>query len=62
MDLELHIYDSEAFECERGACPQGGIESCYVCFACTDLMLATIRNSGGDPLIVPVGADDVVEV
>jgi hypothetical protein len=37
--------------------------ACYVLVACMDWMLAiTIRNSGGDPLIVPIGADDVVEV
>ena len=46
----------------RDLFPRWNIESRYVFVACMDWMLATIRNSGGDPLRVPVGEDEVVEV
>ena len=48
--------------CERGTCPQGGVESCYVFLAVMDWMLAVVKRSSDEPVVYRVSESETVEV
>jgi hypothetical protein len=52
----------ESFACERGTCPQGGVESCYVFLAVMDWMLAVVKRSSDEPVVYRVSESETVEV
>jgi hypothetical protein len=60
--VRTYYGDSEPFACERGTCPQGGVESCFVFLAVMDWMLAVVKSSSHEPVEYPVNAEESVEV
>jgi hypothetical protein len=63
LKIELWVYgDSESFACERGTCPQGGVESCFVFLAVMDWMLAVVKSGSYGPAVCPASADENAEV
>ena len=54
--------DSDPFSCERGTCPQGGIESCFVFIAVMDWFLATIKAASDSPVQYPDGSGGHVSI
>ena len=61
-DIRTYYGDSEPFACERGTCPQGGVESCFVFLAVMDWMLVVVKSSSHEPVEYPVNAEENVEV
>jgi hypothetical protein len=53
-----------AIACERGTCPQGGFESCYVFLVVIGWMLAVVKRSSDEPVCVVyrVSESETVEV
>jgi hypothetical protein len=54
--------DSDAFHCERGVVPQGGIESCFVFVAVVDWLLEVVKRRSESPFAYEGEKGKTVEI